>query len=96
MAYDANHHQSFSERVRNLARSINNNRLEALALDDIYIQETVSGTHAAFVDTNISTAAELVDMVVLGRRIGTCLAMDGQTGTNANEDQTARLTPFLQ
>lgn len=96
MAYSAEHHAVFSQRMKNWIQNLNQAYIEAGALDDIYLNETASGTDPAWVDTANATAAEHVDGIVLLRRIRDALAMDGQSQTLTAEDQTSRMTPFLQ
>lgn len=96
MAYDANKHAAFSDRCRDWVRNMKQAYVEAGDLDDIYINESSSGGDAAFTDTDNATEAEHVDAIILMRRLRDCLAMDGQSSAIASEDQTARITPWLQ
>ena len=96
MAYDANKHQVFSQRCRNFIRELDNLYTEAGKIEDIYTNETGSGTDPAWVDTGIATAVEHVDAILVMQRLRDMLAMDEQNQVIAVEDQTARLTPFLQ
>jgi len=96
MAYDANKHAVFEQRCQNFIRNLSAAYDEAGKIDAIYTNETGSGTDPAWVDGNIATAAELVDAILVMQRLRDMLALDGQTAAIASEDQTARLTPFLQ
>ncbi len=96
MAFSADHMTTFSERTKNWIQNLQNAYAEAGKLDDIYINESASGTDPAWVDTPNATAAEHVDAIVLMRRLRDALALDGQSQTLTAEDQTARMTPFLQ
>ena len=96
MAYDQAKHNVFAERMRNWVRELKQLYAEAGDMDDIYLNEGESGNHAAFVDHDIATEAELVDGIILMRRLRDALALDGQSNNLTSEDQTARITPFLQ
>ncbi len=96
MAYDASHHAVFSDRAKNWIIALDNLYTEAGKLDDIYSHEAGGGSDPAWVDTNNATAAEHIDAIVLMRRVRDALALDGQTDNVTSEDQTARMTPFLQ
>jgi hypothetical protein len=94
MAYGANQHNKFSERIKNWTRAIQNLDEEGMVLDQIYVNESVSGTDPAFSDTGNGTAAEHIDIVVLIRRVNDILRES--SGSTTHEDQTPRITPFLQ
>lgn len=99
MAYDANNHNVFAQRCRNLARELHQLKIESQALNDIYVNETVSGAVPAWTDNDngpIASNAEMTELMNLGQRLRDMLAMDGESQVIAVEDQTARLTPFLQ
>ena len=96
MAYDANQHNKFSQRCENWIQNLRAAYDEAGKIDDIYTNETVSGTDPAFVDTPIATKAEHTEAINVMRRLRDMLALDGQTAAIASQDQTANLTPFLQ
>ncbi len=98
MAYDAGKHNLFARRCQNWIRMIQNGYEEAGKINDIYVNETVSGTDPAFddVNTNIAEEAELTEAINLMLRLRDMLALDGQSQIIAVEDQTARMTPFLQ
>ncbi len=96
MSYDARKHEAFSTRMQNWIRAVNNLYEEAGTLDDVYTEEAVGGAHASFVDNLTATKAEHIDGIVLIRRLRDALALDGQTQDLTSEDQTARMTPFLQ
>lgn len=96
MAFDANKMQVFSQRMQNLLRELRQLYIEAGDLDDIYLNEAASGVDAAWADTEIATAAEHVDGIIVARRLRDALAFDGQTAAIVSEDQTSRFTPFLQ
>ncbi len=91
MAYDANKHQIFSDRVQNLARTIQSAREEALLLDAIYINETASGSDPAYIDNDNATAAEHTDMVLLMRSLKAFLENEAV----ATADRQQWLTAFL-
>ena len=86
MAYDANKHQVFSDRVKAAMRTVHDtiNR-EMETLDDIYINETASGADAAFTDTDNATEQEHVDAITTMRAFQTTLASN-----------LANITPWLQ
>lgn len=86
MAFDANKMQEFSRRVQKAMKACHDtiNR-EMETLDDIYINETASGAHADFTDTNIATEQEHIDAIVAMRAMQTTLAA-----------QLANFTPWLQ
>jgi len=99
MAFNANNHEVFAQRCRNLAREMHQLKIESQAIDDIYVNETVSGTVAGWTDNDgnpIATNAEMVELMNLGQRLRDMLAMNGESAAIATEDQTPRLTPFLQ
>lgn len=96
MAYDANKHNVFSDRCKAFITNLHNAYIEAGKLDDIYLEESASGTDPAWVDTSNATAAEHVDAIIVMRRLRDALAFDGQSNTITPEDQTARFTPWLQ
>ena len=86
MAYDANKHAVFSDRVKAAmvaCHDVINREMETL--DDIYINETGSGSDAAFADTDNATEAEHVDAIVAMRAMQTTLAA-----------QMSNFTPWLQ
>ncbi len=86
MSYDASKHQVFSDRVKAAMKSCHDviNR-EMETLDDIYINETTSGAHADFGDTNNGTKQEHIDAIVAMRAMQTTLAAE-----------LSNFTPWLQ
>jgi len=96
MAYDANKHTRFSQRMRNWMREINQLYIEAGAIDDIYTNEAASGADAAFVTNDIATKTEYQDAINLLRRHRDMLAFDAQTANITSADQISLVTPFLQ
>jgi len=96
MAYDTQNHEAFSARMKNWITNLQNVYEEAGKLDDIYTNEAASGADPQFVDNSTATKAEHVDGIVLMRRVRDALALDGQSQTLTAEDQTSRMTPFLQ
>ena len=96
MAYDVNKHNAFSKRCQSFMATLEQAYIEAGRLNDIYTQEALSGSDPAWVDTEIATAAEHVDAILVMQRLRDALGFDGQSVTLTPEDQTARFTPFLQ
>lgn len=86
MSYNAAKHEVFSQRVQNamvILHDVINREMETL--DDIYNNETASGTDAAFTDTDIATEAEHVEAITAIRAFQTTLAA-----------QLSNITPWLQ
>lgn len=96
MAFDQQKMQAFSERTRNFMTNLEAAYIEAGRLDDIYVNEAGSGSDPAWSDTDIATAAEHVDAILVMRRLRDALAFDGQSNNITSEDQTARFTPWMQ
>ena len=83
--YNSQKMEVFSQRVQAWNHALQNVREEALRLDAIYTQEAESGSHADWDDTEIATAAEHVEAIVLMRAFETFI-----------DPHEARMTPFLQ
>ncbi len=98
MAYDAGKHNLFAKRCQNWIRMIQNGYEEGGRINDIYVNEANSGVDPAFDDanTNIAEEAELTEAINLIKRLRDMLALDGQSQVISVEDQTSRITPFLQ
>lgn len=94
--YDPQKHQAFSSRMQNWIKNLRAVYAEAGDLDAIYNEEAEGGSHADFADNGTATKNEHIDGIVLMRRVRDALALDGQTQDLTSEDQTARMTPFLQ
>ena len=93
MAYDTTKHQRFSERVQQWFMTYQALRDEMARIDEIYTNETSSGSDAAFVTTDIATKHEHIDGIVFMR------ALDDFTDGSAAVSQTdrrANITPFTQ
>ena len=69
MAYSAPKHDVFSQRMKNWFNSYQNLRDELARLDEIYTNETASGTDAAFVSTDNATKQEHIDGIVFMRAV---------------------------
>lgn len=67
MAYSAEKHSVFSGRMKNWFNSFQNLRDELSRLDEIYLNETVSGADVAFIDTDNATKQEHIDGISLMR-----------------------------
>lgn len=91
MSYDANKHQLFSDRCKNLATAYQNLREEAAKLDAIYVNETASGADAAFVDTGNATKAEHQDLITTMRAYKDFF----ENVQVSAADRTQHITPFL-
>lgn len=86
MAFSDSKNRVFHERMKNCMKSLYEVAFdEGERLDNIYLNEAASGADAAFVDTDVSTAAECTEGIVLIRALQTFLA-----------DHIARMTPFIQ
>lgn len=84
--YNADLHLAFSNRIKAAmvaCHDVINREMETL--DDIYINEAASGSHADFSDTANATEAEHVDAIVAIRAMQTTLAA-----------QLSNFTPWLQ
>ena len=93
MAYSAANHDVFSERMKNWFGSIQNDLEEGERLDQIYVNETVSGSDADFIDTAIATKAEHQDGITFFREF-----RDFIKGTAAvsQTDRRDKISPFTQ
>ena len=67
MAYSLEKHSVFSDRMKNWMNSFQNLRDELARMDEIYINETVSGADADFVDTSNATKKEHIAGIVFMR-----------------------------
>ena len=92
MAYNANQHSKFTDRMTNFMRAIWQLKQEAASLTAIYQQETSYGAHADFVDGADITKQELIDAIVFQEAYTNVI-----TGAAAisQTDRTANVTPFL-
>jgi hypothetical protein len=93
MAYGENQHDAFARRATNWMRQAQAMYEEFKRLDGIYINETASGTDAAWTDHSLATEAELVDFVTFGRTY--CAFVDGSAAVS-QLDRRSNMTPFLQ
>ena len=86
MSYSPQNHDVFSDRIKAAMVAISDviDR-ETEVLDDIYINETVSGTDPNFIDTENGTAQEHTDAIVAFRAFQATYAA-----------QLANITPWLQ
>ncbi len=92
MAFTTQNMAEFSKRIQNFCTSFQSQIEEALRLDEIYINETVSGANVDFVDTDIATEQEHVDMIVFMRALS-----DFRNGGEVDTlNRISNLTPFLQ
>ena len=88
MAYSAAQNQVFHERMQRLIAALYEVAFdEGDRLDDIYTNETASGLEDAWVDTDIATASECVEGIVLIRALQTWLTDNGHV---------VRMSPFIQ
>ena len=93
MAYDADKHGHFSRRMQHWFKTFQVLRDELTKLDEIYTNETSSGSDAAFVTTGIATKQEHIDGIVFMR------ALDDFNDGSAAVSQTDRrsnITAFVQ
>ena len=92
MAYSAEKHAVFSDRMKNFMDSFQNLRDEMARLNEIYTNEAISGAHADFVDTPNATKQEHIDGIVLMRRL-----VDFVEGNAvATLDRRSNITAFTQ
>ena len=89
MAWDQNKNDVFFRRLQNWAGAVVNLLEERDRLIDLYQNE--ANGDAAFVDTDIATTAEAVELA------GVMGALDAMVnnGVVAQEDRVPKLTPFL-
>jgi len=92
MAYNANQHQKFALRTTNWMRQIWQLLQESESLDQIYTEETASGTHGSWVDVGDYTTTELTDAVTFMRSYKALI--DGGAAISQT-DRTSNITPFL-
>lgn len=88
MTYSTNNNQIFHERMQKLMGQLYEVAFaEGVRLDNIYTNEAESGSAPEWQDTNIATAAECVEAVVLIRALQSWLT---------DNWHVARMTPFIQ
>jgi len=92
MAYTAQNHQHFSERCRRFFLRFQSLREEAGKLDEIYTNETLSGSDPDFDDTSIATKQEHIDAIVFMRAMKDFV----ENGSVSQLDRTQTITPFVQ
>ena len=92
MAYNANQHSNFTNRMTGWMRALWQLKQEAESLTEIYEQETSSGAHADFVDGPDITKQELIDAIVFQASFKALI--DGGAAISQT-DRTANVTPFL-
>ena len=92
MAYSATKHQRFSERMELWFRTFQAQRDELLQIDEIYTNETASGTDADFTDTTIATEQEHIDGIVFMRALKDFV----ENGVVPQLDRTGKITAFTQ
>ena len=92
MAYDANKHDVFSQRMKNWFEQFQNLREEAERLDAIYTQETASGGDSEFKDTARATKQEHIDGIVFMRAFKDFV----ENGAVSRADRVPNITPFIQ
>ncbi len=92
MAYTVSNHQAYSRRMQKFMMNFQALREEAARLVAIYQNEALSGAAEAWDDTDIATAAEHVDGVVLCTDINKLLTNQA-VDTN---DRQQWITPFIQ
>ena len=93
MAYSAAQHQLFTKRMRNFAIGYEGALAEAEALDQIYTNETASGTDPDFIDTEFALEAEHVDLITFIRSF---VGFTKGTTDEVQLDRRPMLTPFSQ
>ena len=88
MAYSAANNQTFHDRMRRCMAALHEVAfVEGVKLDQIYTNETASGTVDAWVDTDIADAAECVEGIVLIRALQAWIT---------DNSHAVRITPFIQ
>ena len=92
MAYSSANHERFSERVQKFMVIVQGLRDEGEAIDQVYVNETASGSDSEFVDTPIATKQEHIDAIVFYRVFKDFV----EGGAVATLDRRANITPFLQ
>ena len=92
MAYTAKKHGVFSHRMENWFGSVQALRDEIAKLDEIYTNETASGTDESFVDTVIATKQEHIDGIVFGRAFVDFV----ENGVVPQLNRTSNITAFTQ
>lgn len=92
MAYTESNHRAFSKRMQKFMLNLQALREEAARLNAIYTNEALSGAAETWVDTDIATAAEHVDGVLLCQSLEAFFA----NGEVATTDRRQWITPFIQ
>ncbi len=92
MAYSAPKHRVFSQRMKAWFEALQNLRDEAVRLDEIYTNETASGSDAAFQATNVATKQEHIDGIVFLRAFKDFI----ENGAVSRADRVPNITPFTQ
>ncbi len=92
MAYSAEKHAVFSDRMKNWMNSFQNLRDELARLDEIYTNETTSGANADFVDTSNATKQEHIAGIVFMRAMVDFV----EGGTVPTLDRRSNITAFTQ
>ena len=93
MAYSADKHQVFSQRMEHFFKTFQVLRDEMTKLDEIYTNETASGADADFDDTLIATKQEHIDGIVFMRALADFC--DG-TAEVSQTDRRSNITAFVQ
>lgn len=91
MAYDATKHKAFSQQMSQWFRSVQQLREESRRLDEIYVNEALSGADPAFTDTAIATEQEHIDGIVFMRAFKAMI----ENGAVSTGDRTGNITAFL-
>ena len=92
MAYSAAKHAVFSDRMKNWMNSFQNLRDELARLDEIYTNETSSGSDESFIDTSNATKQEHIDGIVMMRAL-----VDFSEGNAvATSDRRSNISAFTQ
>ncbi len=92
MAYSAEKHAVFSDRMKNWMNSFQNLRDELARLEEIYTNETTSGAHADFVDTGNASKQEHIDGIVLMQSLVDFV----EGGVVPTLDRRSNITAFTQ
>ncbi len=92
MAYSAEKHAVFSDRMKNWMNSFQNLRDELARLEEIYTNETTSGDDVDFVDTANASKQEHIDGIVFMQ--GLVDFVEG--GVVPTLDRRSNITAFTQ
>jgi len=92
MAYGSAKHAIWTERCKNYAKTVQAVWEEGQRLNEIYTNETASGSDAAFVANSLASKQEFIDMVVLMQAFDAFL----NNSAVATADRMANLTPLTQ